>query len=591
MPVAIQNAVYDGFMNQAGGADGGRLAHLIDKEQYVEGENLICRGGGVGTRFPLRQLTFTHENPNLTYDADGTFVSDDGPVSQSLTTFLLGTVQEVSYYSPSKGKEFLVASINGRLFRIAIGETTALVREVALERRNRKTIPINYHLQADIYHITQDGEAKPIIFDGVKARRAEADEIFTGLMMGTGMGRIVLVGVDGLIYFGDIYDATAKRGADMLKFTETLFLNEGFPTKLPAFMGKPTAVKFLPLQDTATGVGECLVWGVNGCESFYLSIPRENWKDSPFQRTALIGMGNRGHRNVTAINQDLWFHSDDGWRSYRQARATQTDWAQIPLSTNVRKWTDTETPHLLDYGSSVAFNNRLLMTTTPYYNNGRINHNGALSLDFDVLSSFGQTTKPAWDGHWTERTATPLLGLRAVQFVEGQFAGKQRAFMFVLERFENGDHNAIWEIMPEPVGQDTFGPITARWRGRSMDFNSPTNEKSLYQGNLWIENVSQSTTFAPTFRADQVPSFSPWGDPFTVDPSDAAEGDANIVTPGYAVRVDLPKPSDDANESNIERLLRRGYEFQTEIKFTGRANIRKHRAVAIEELEHVPAQV
>jgi hypothetical protein len=43
-----------------------------------------------------------------------------------------------------------------------------------------------------------------------------------------------------------------------------------------------------------------------------------------------------------------------------------------------------------------------------------------LVLDFDILSSFGQTIKPAWDGHWT--------GLRTQQLIEGSFQGVHRAY-------------------------------------------------------------------------------------------------------------------------------------------------------------------
>src|SRR5207244_3037258 len=105
------------------------------------------------------------------------------------------------------------------------------------------------------------------------------------------------------------------------------------------------------------------------------------------------------------------------------------------LSTEVGNYVDVETPSLLDLASSIHFQNRLITTTTPIWNNGRPYHNGLLSLDFDVLSSFGQTQKPSWDGHWS--------GIKIVQLVEGIFEGKHRAFAF---GFDDDGFNALYEI-------------------------------------------------------------------------------------------------------------------------------------------------
>lgn len=590
MSLTIPNGIYDGSDNFALGADGGRRPHLLEANQYEEGDNLICRGGDASTRPPILDMTLTFENPDQWYEDDGTFGGATGGTGQASFVFANGLFQEASYYG-RPDREYLMASIDGRLYRIdpGIGQT-ASVLDVQLDRRNRKTVPINYHLQADRYLIVQDNESTPIVFDGISAVRK--DSIPTGSIMGSGMGRLVVIDINDRIHFGDIFNGKGNFGADMLDFTEETFIAEGQTTTLLGWQKKPTAIVFIPQQDTSTGVGECVILGENGGESFFLSIAREAWKDGAFQRTALgEGIGNFGHRNAVVINQDFWFKSKDGWRSYRQARAVQDQTGQVPLSTNVEKWVKTETESLRQYGSAIAFNNRLLMLTTPYWNNGKPYHNGGLSLDFAVLSSFGKTLPPAWDGHWTERTMNPLVGLRALQLVAGTFNGKHRAFVFCLDSL---NRIVLKELMPEPVGNDTGGKITARIRPKSYSFqqgSSPYNEKRLFGMDLWIDRVEVSTSFNASFRPDQTPKFHPVGETKTVTPiQNSVEGEAPVTFNGYSPRESIESPEEDADEDGTTRNWYRGYELQPEFTFTGRASIRRIRMTAIDIPERANVQ-
>jgi hypothetical protein len=555
----------------------------------VSAENVVFRGGETTTRPAFRQQTLTFENPNLTYTATGDFSADPGPTPQGSSRFAFGLFQEASYYAPRKGQEYIMASIDGRLYQITPkADETMHVYEIALPRRNRATIPIAYHLQAGEFHIVQDGESAPIITNGTGARRAGVDEIFTGKMMGYGQGRIVLVGNDNLIYFGDIRDGKGNGDADLLGFTETQFLNEGFPSALPSSMGIPTAVQFIPQQDSATGVGECLVFGENGVESFYLSLPRDTWKDSAFQHTALLGIGATGHRAVCVVNEDIWFRAIDGYRSYRQARAQVNQWAQIPMSTNVSKWMNADTPRLLNYASIINFDKRLIGTCTPVPSVRNLYHNGLLSLDFDILSTFGKLAAPSWDGHWSRFDQDPIHGLKALQLVEGIFNGEHRAFLFYLV---SENVNGIMEIKKTLTGHDTAGTIRSRIVTRSMDFDQEFNEKNLYGGDFWIDDVQQDTEVTIRYRPDQFPQFTDWST-FTVVPfGEVTEGDAQVETDGFMPRRSLPKPADATDPTMTKRNLRRGYEFQTEIEWEGRATIRKFRAHAQTELEDSKAKL
>lgn len=589
--IANPNLVFDGYSNLVSGVDDGRRPNLLDKNQCAQAQNVIFRGGAPANRPPFTNVLLTFVNPTLTYAPNGVFVSDPGgPDAQSSINFKTALFQEASYYAPMEGEEHIMATIGGRLYKITPSLESVSIREIPIPTRNRADIPINFHLQAGKFHITQDGESSPIIFDGITARRAVPTEIFTGKMMGYGQGRIVLVGKDNQIYFGDIRDGMGNGDADLLNFTETTFLNEGFPSALPSGMGNPTAIQFIPQQDTATGVGECLVFGQHGVESFMLSLERSTWKNSAFQHTALLGIGAPGHRCVTPVNEDIWFRSNDGYRSYRQARAQVNQYAQIPMSTNIRKWMDQDTPALLEFASCISFNKRLIGTVTPYPNQGVVYHNGLVSLDFDILSTFGRLAAPAWDGQWTDRTVDPGVGVKVLQLVTGFFDGVERAFAFYLA---NGE-NHIMEIGSVATGQDTIinrtGKIISNIVTRSMDFESEFNEKLLYGGDCWIDEVEEDTDVTVTYRPDQLPFFLPWHN-FSVSPLDLMQGGAPILAQGFSPRRSLPKPGDAGDADATLRMYRRGYEFQIGLQWEGRAAMRKFRMHAQTQIEDPKAKI
>src|SRR6185437_3890781 len=138
----------------------------------------------------------------------------------------------------------------------------------------------------------------------------------------------------------------------LIQFTERNFLAGGFDAAIPFQQGVATGAVFFPQLDTSTGNGQLMVFAERGASAFFLSLPRELWQTSQFQILALLTTGLRGHRSVSVVNEDLWFRSEDGYRSYRQARSEAAGWAHIPLSTNVRQFMDVDNERLLKYGSS-----------------------------------------------------------------------------------------------------------------------------------------------------------------------------------------------------------------------------------------------
>lgn len=582
--IIAPNKEFDGMYSFSGGQDFGRNPILLDPDQCQNIENAVCRGGKLTTRPAFRKLTLNFTN-NIEYDETGNHGGANPVGTQD--AFENGLFQCACFYDPSLETDMFVVSIVGRLFTIVPHGTTADVTELYLDQQNRSNIPMAYMVQADRFHVTQDGENAPIIFDGVVARRAGPNEIFTGTIMTYGLGRIVLIGKNFRdIYFGDLYGShDGEPGASVLQFTETTFLSEGGAASLPFTMGHAVGAIFFPEQDTTMGQGQLLIFAEKGMASVFLDLPREQWKTSKFQAMALIDIGGTGNRTLTPVNSDIWFRSTDGWRTYRQARAEAKGWFQLPLSTEVSNYVDVETPNMLNLASSIHFNNRLITTCTPIPNQGKPYHNGFLSLDFDVLSSFGQAAhKPSWDGHWS--------GLKTTQLVEGMFAGKHRAFAFGLD---SDGFNAFYEINEDET-KDSSGPITSSVVPRSFTFNEYFNEGKLNGGDVWFNSVRDNTTVEAWFKPDDYPEWLPWmtnshypiPQLTPIGIAGQISGGMPTLRDGFSPRRSLGKP-DVQTDPTTKRDLKLGYEFHTKIQWTGNASINRFRVASDKIVEKAKA--
>jgi hypothetical protein len=588
--MAIQDPirVYDGFEGLEGGVDGGRRANAIDPNQAESADNMTFRGGIASTRPAISALSSNFLNPDNSYNPDGTYAGAGVDIAgqEADTIFQAGRFQCALYFAPHNfEQESILAMISGRLFKLVPRRTSVDITEIILSKRNRDNITKVYMVQADKWAVIQDGESKPILYDNSNVRRAGKTEVIVGEKMAYGMGRLVVT-KNNDIFFGDLYGSlpTDDPADSVISFTETTFLSEGQPAAITADLGKISAAAFFPQLDTSTGLGALMVYTERGAASFFLNLPRDQWKTSLFQLVTLKTTGVRGWRSLVEVNEDQFFRSEDGERSFRQARAEPAGWNHIPLSTNVEEWLNSDTPYLLDYASAVYFDNRIFQTVSPVWNAGRVYHEGLVVLDFDVLSSFGQRSKPAWDGHYS--------GYKISQLVAGQFSGERRAFAFALDA--NGN-NVLLEIEPSGMVDDSSGPIPWELVTRSFNFandksSSPFNEKELYSGDIWFEEILDNmSNLQVYYRPDDYEDWIPW--PFKALPTlgpimDSDDTLAGMPTSleGFYPRVTLIKPPDQYDQTT-KRNLRRGYEFQVKINGTGRASIVRFRLHANQLIE------
>lgn len=535
MPISDKNRIYDGWIGLEAGVDAGRKADMLEPNQAESAINLTFRGGDATTRPGIRRLeqkfpiptnqiyvfkdplvATTDEWPPSPWDwyhppayirivgeyADGS-TDNPGMTISSEEVFLNGKFQCAHAYNPHNGEDCLMAMVGGRLFKIVPGVTDCKVTEILIKSdkddrdvRNISTRPIAYMCQADKWLIAQDGQSSAVIYDGTIARRSVTDtdadhtEVPVGTIMAYGMGRVVVIVNERDVAFGDLYGShdLPDPADSLILFTERNFLAEGFDAAIPFTQGLATGAVFFPQLDTSTGNGQLMVFAERGATSFFLSLPRDVWKSSQFQILSLLTTGLRGHRSIAVVNEDLWFRSDDGVRSYRQARSEPDGWAHIPQSTNVRQFLENDSEWLLKYASGIYFQNRALFTTSPMWYQGRPMHWGIVVVDFDILSSFGVSAKPAWEGQWTMSSS-----VFPIQLVSGTFNGVTRAFIFAID---NQNRNQLFELTADD--KDDWDGQLINWElvTRKFDFNkltpqasTPFTENELYGGDVWLREI------------------------------------------------------------------------------------------------------
>jgi len=290
--------------------------------------------------------------------------------------------------------------------------------------------------------------------------------------------------------------ASSGSDTDLLRFTETTYLAEGGSFQVPSEMGKIRGMIFQPIADTASGQGDLMVFAEAGVVSFGVSAPRSMWKNTPgFQRITLSKIGSICERFLLPVNNDIYFRSADGIRSYRNARAEQDGFGQLPLSSQVQAFTDFDTESLLEAGSAIFFDNRLHFTVGPIVDLKNITlpsnnplptrptaFEGIGTFDFNSMGGAGKDKIATWDGLWT--------GIRVYQLISGYIDGVPRAFAFVQNKTTY--ENELWELYPWALYDYTLTSsgdrIQCAVETRSYNFGSEWTLKKLTRGDLWVSD-------------------------------------------------------------------------------------------------------
>jgi hypothetical protein len=569
----------DTIGNSIAGMHSGIPPTLLSKQHVAFSVNITHRGGMPRTRpsFVKRLLVFADDESDET-STDALF-------------------QRASYYRGYENNpNAIVALIGGKLFRYIPQVNSVNVSDISPPGPiNDPTAPLAWLWQGEEFLIVQNGLDLPMIFDGSSTRRSAGpagNELPAGTVGTYSNGRIVMALPDrrsyiasDLVYNTDSGTALYNYRDAILKTKDNEQILAGRAFAIPINAGSINAMFSVAIPDTSLGQGTLQI-GTRTCV-FGVNLPLDATLWTTLQQpTQVVSLPSAGplSQDVAIVNMDGWYRSRLGIQSYQVGRRDMGTWVQTAQSAEMIEVIKYDSDPLLDHCSVVEFDNRLLVTASPYRESGRgVPHRGIIALDFHNISSLTTRSNPDYDGLWT--------GMPVLQIVRGDFGGKDRCFAFALD---SDNRICLYEILREDDADFDYDGTndisTTSWlisnalfglEGYPEKVTVPL--KKLLTGDMFFESLAGAAdadgiiSFNVKFRSDAYPFWVEWKD-FELCTT-GCQVPTDCSQPGcpqfqYATFMRLPDPPDSCNEAT-GRLHRTGYYFQIRLEWTGHAALEK----------------
>lgn len=486
-----------------------------------------------------------------------------------------GLIQGAEFFGVQGG--MIVASIAGYPYKIRVNGRNFSYEPIPLAFYNSGILKQVWMTQTVETLVIQDGQSDPILYNGSSATRSNpaTGGVPRGRQMAYGNGRLWVAVNANEIVAGDI--RTGVAGSELL-FTEATYLQGG--GKL-FFSSALTGLAFIPVTGQSD-YGALLVFGAQESNAVRADITsRDDWGLVPgFVTSLLRSVGASSAWSIVSVNQDLyWRDSNGGIRSIRNALADEAGPGSAPVSREVSRLTDYDSPQLLPWCSGVYFDNRLLMTSSPFLlDNGGRAWRDLISLDFAPLSSMAGKSGAAYNGQWT--------GLNFVKLVGGLFGGKNRAFALVTDddginslwEFENGNQRRDMTLDCSDGTADAPQRITSYIEFPRRNFGNSKRRKLLSRCDVWLSDVAGELGLKVYWRADNWQKWLLWDEAETC----AKVTDAATTAPHVWKNLrnqDRPQFKTFTIPDNINELVGYsasvGFEFQVRLVWEGQCRIHR----------------
>lgn len=507
----MTQVLVDGTAEFLGGQNEAVPGDRVAQNQYVRGVNVTTRDGYLSPR-----PAFVHRDVRV--------VTEGGVGELSFQKiFRRGKFQAACSYRSSDG-ECVLAVKNGIIFRIDPNTFTAEVLPIGNQgdRMNqyKRRIP---RTEAGRFVVFFDYPNLPVIVDGHTARRANPErESLPGVwlpevptsVMGAYVQNRLWVCNDGSQFGAG--DPVGGINADApITFEESLapagtYNGQFFSLGSQSTNDAITALTFLQVADTSTGIGPLIVATEKSLYSESAHLPRAQWETDAFGRCLLYNAGICGPRAFAHLNSDLFFLSADNQvRSLYMSKAEQQRWTNTAMSREITKiLSEFAKSELLDLAFLGAHKNRVFVSVAPYrasalslegFSVTDYAHAGLAVLELDNSAVFGTTATPAWAGLWT--------GISPMEMVV--CAGK--VFFFSKD---DGGVNRLYE-MSEDLPCDMFEgrekSIISRVYTREYDFQARFEEKRVKSIDYSFSGIEGDFAFLAEYRPGHLTNWYRWG--------------------------------------------------------------------------------
>ncbi len=361
----------------------------------------------------------------------------------------------------------------------------------------------------------------------------------------------------------------------VLHQTQNLYLAGGGNFAVPGTSGDIRCMSRGAILDASLGQGPLEVHTPNTIFSVNVPTDRQTWQDltNPILGESVIGSGCLGQWAAVNANSDLIYRGTNGAFSFSIARRDFNTWGNAPISREVDPILSKDPASLLQFVSTIEFDNRGLMTADPAIGPNGIYWKQIVALNFDPISSLRGKAPSVYDGTWT--------GLNVFQLIKGQFSGVERAFCLCYNAITG--HNELYEILKSipldaptklRADQSFFDNDIIRVTSviqtavllRDVKGKSQFDLCRLLDGELYMDNIRGQTDVQVWYRPDSYPCWVRWSKFSICNP--VAQDDTRSK-PGYRTRIGLGQPSGGPCEPINGRPFRMGHWFQFRFVFTG----------------------
>lgn len=350
----------------------------------------------------------------------------------------------------------------------------------------------------------------------------------------------------------------------VLREVQNLYLAEGGDFIVPGNVGGITAMRFTATLDTSLGQGPLQVFTPENIFSCQAPFDNTVWQDltTPILTQALIGYGAEGHNSTICANSDILFRSSIGLASEILGRREFDTWGNVPISREVEPIIEPDQSDILNFGSSINFDNRFLTTAEPIESPFGVYHTKMIALNFDPISSLRGKQPSVYDGPW--------IGLNVLQLIKGRLANRERGFAVCLnlERQEI----EIFELLKAKESNYDNGGQRIQWTIEAPPrFRYPPDHqlsktlKRLADGEIHVDELIGLVNFDFFYKPDQHPDWIPWFSWAEYSP----DGSVGSFRP----RMGLGEPNPKLCDEVLDRPYREAYTFQVKGIITGHCRV------------------
>lgn len=505
--MAANDRLIDGALDFLGGQDASKIPDRVAENAYYAGVNTSTERGALRPRWPVvkQRLNFKEEYYTLKNQYKRSYED----------IFYSGKFQAIAPYVIG-GVYHLVLVVSGIIYLVNTKTLYISVLHISDGSFiNQMSSRVNW-TSAEKYLILFDYPAYPVIIENGVARRSDPTklEIPVSNLGVYNQNRLVIANIANEFTAGDPYGSLdpTQIGAP-ITFAEIMTSGSAYygqVFKLPTFVDNDpiTAMGFLQMTDSSTGIGVLLAATKSAVYSYATNQPRSNWEAGQFGSNMLFNSGIVGPRAMCNVNSDLFFVSADGQlRTLSMSRDEQRKWTKEPISREVQNWLKYFDLDLARFSVLAYYHNKILLTANPYRTKALTRDmlpvcdyafGGFVVLETDNIATLGSTSPPTWAGLWT--------GIRPMDVV----VSNEDCYIMAKDDDVRNELYLVDRLGSVDRDGSAIRYIRSKVYTREHDFKDPFANKAVHSIALNFDNLQGDFSLDVKYKPSHAPYFINW---------------------------------------------------------------------------------